>query len=1256
MKERPKFILRNLDETAIGYLGYILEPKAKFSYMDISELDFQYPAFDNGEKLEEYDLLTGLRVVEIEGYGQFILQKPVENNDTVSKIKTCKAYSLEYELTGKTITLEEGTYNFWNPLAPESSILGIILSEVPSWGIGTVSDDLIGKYRTFQVDNQSIYDFMKSKLQESYHCIFDFDTKQRLIHVRSLTKDIPVKGVYLSSKNLLNHVEIEENIEELVTALEVYGADELNIRSVNPMGINKIYNLDAYMNESYFSKEIITRWEKWKQTFVSYQQLYFDMSVEQSLLIGRLVMENAVLTELEGELSSLESKKAALVQGVEMDDSLQEELDAVNLEISDKREEIDEQKNSVIVSIENEIESLTNKLKNINQETAFSAFFQDEQIKILDRYFKCGSLTDSTFVATSTDSYSNDGTTVRDLTTLVHLINLQSIRETKYTADKTFYSIRGGEIKVSHSDFSINAEIVSGTIEVNTDSSFVFSLYLNQGTMNEDTEFPGATLSVTGTLDGGIVTSDDTLQFQMTNACVYLTRDVTEYQKQSIAMELYEYAETYLEKASQPTYYFSVDSGNFLALDEFVSFAKQFTLGERLYLHLDDRIFQPIVLSVSINFDDYSDFSIEFNEYFQGKEGIMDVQQLLEQAVSSGNSLDLNQYNYSNFVNSGAKTSVQQFMKSAIDAMKNNILAGDNNELKIDGTGLRCMKWDENVEDYSPKQIWIAHNAIMFTEDNWESASIGIGEFTDKNFGTLYGIVLPALVGTLLAGQNLIIESEKQDGGVAVFKMDAEGASLHNASFNLYGDTGGRIDMSASLGFVGGDTPDKMFTYDQFNNPIGVKTANGKTITKINDLDAGDTPNANFWLDMDGNAYFRGMMLATAGSVGGWMLADDYLYSGSGTTFVALNASGENHAAYAIWAGSENPSGAPFYVKRDGSIYAKDGVFSGTVYGASYKDSSGNAMTNGDEQFLADYLSLYGLEITNGGKTTFRVTANGAITVNGTITMSAGSSINWANVNETNVDQSAAYERADDAYWQANEAWENRATDENIFNILTSGGSKFGIFSDSTSNRLYINANYIKAGTIDADIVTLGTNDGGFCVARGNDGEGTTYGAMVFGSDGPGGDTYMIVTDGGCRMTAGGSEFYVVGNYIYASEEITSGSDRRIKNSIVYDLDPYEKFFLALKPTQFKYNAGTSNRFHTGFIAQDVETALLESGLTTLDFAGLVITPVLEVGEDGITDQHYRLRYGEFIALNTYMIQKLYRRVEELEKKLENHG
>ena len=85
-------------------------------------------------------------------------------------------------------------------------------------------------------------------------------------------------------------------------------------------------------------------------------------------------------------------------------------------------------------------------------------------------------------------------------------------------------------------------------------------------------------------------------------------------------------------------------------------------------------------------------------------------------------------------------------------------------------------------------------------------------------------------------------------------------------------------------------------------------------------------------------------------------------------------------------------------------------------------------------------------------------------------------------------------------------------------------------------------------------------------------------------------------------------------------------------------------------------NNGRSGRFHVGFIAQDIEEALEAAGLTSMDFAGFIKSPIhereLANGEEDesspITDYGYALRY----ALNTHMIQKLMQRIDELEKRV----
>lgn len=1279
-RKRPNFIIRNFDGKAIGVLGHIIKPEAIIRYRDFSEISFTYPSHVNGKKLSEYDLLTGMRIIDVEGFGQFILHNPAENDNGVKSSKSCSGYSLEYEFTNKSISLEEGTYNFWNPFAPDSTILGIILSEMPSWSLGTVSSSLIGKYRTFSVDGLSIYDFMKSELEKTYECVFDFDTYNRKINVRNKYNTVPTKPVYISTSNLAKEIVVEEDIDDLFTVLDVNGADGVDIRSVNPMGENRIYNLDSYMTEEYFSADIIQKWNRWKITFESYQTLYYSIVIAQNMQISRYATESAVLTDMQGELTGLESQKAALLQAVAMDSSLQSKLNTVNSQIKFKESEINSQ-NSLLTTIQNQISNYTSQLKQINKETAFSSFFTDNELKILDRYFKCGSLTDSSFVASEVDSYSSESSVTRGLSSVFNIANCTAVRMATYTSDITFYTIRGGFINVNDSQLKLNADVVSGTLQVNRDNTFVMSLYLNQGSINGNT-FPSGTLSLTGRLYTNVSYGDTSIRINTSATTAYMTYETSEYQRMSIAWDLFEYGKDVLDKKAYPVYHFTVDSSNFFAIDDFVSFAKEFTLGERIYLHLNMGVIEPIVTGVSVEFDDLSKLELEFASDFQIKNGKFSFLDNLDESVSISKTLDFNQFNYSNFVNSGANTNIKKFMDSALDTMKNMILSGTHNEITIDQAGLRCRKYDEASGGYSPKQIWMAHNALMFTNDGWNSATIGIGEFVDKNLGSLYGIVTPALVGTILAGNNLIIESEKTDGGVAVFKMDGEGASLHNASFNLYGSTGGRIDLGAVFGIVGGGDKNTMFYYNSKGQPTGVRTANNRSVTRIANLASNDTPNANFWIDMYGDVYLKGTIDAVAGIFRGSLEV-------GGPTAFRVDSQGN----LSIGGTATNPN---FYVDANGNMRAKSADIKGRVDASSLYIGGRNILTNtsgsnnlatSSSKIDSDYLDLYGITIRNKSTNavTFQVTDNGAVTINGNITMGAGSSINWATVDEINPTMSQAYQRANgaynyaddawryagDAYTRANGAynlaydalddadvayryandaynfaWNNRCNDLNVFNVLTSGGTRFGIFSDSYGGRLYINANYIRSGTIDADIVTLGTRTGGFCCAQGSDGIRVTNGAKMYGSAGPYADYYVFVSNAGALMSGGSAQFYCAGSSIHANREITVDSDRRFKNNILYNIDRYEDFFLKLNPASFLLNKQEDKKRHIGFIAQDVEAVRNECGLSEDELA--LLETFEREDENSELQTYYGIRYGEIIPVCVHMIQKLFKEIERL--------
>ena len=158
--------------------------------------------------------------------------------------------------------------------------------------------------------------------------------------------------------------------------------------------------------------------------------------------------------------------------------------------------------------------------------------------------------------------------------------------------------------------------------------------------------------------------------------------------------------------------------------------------------------------------------------------------------------------------------------------------------------------------------------------------------------------------------------------------------------------------------------------------------------------------------------------------------------------------------------------------------------------------------------------------------------------------------------------------------------------------------------------------------------------------------EADGYGAMLYYANG----NFMPTTDDEQMM--GDPDYRWQG--VYAANGTIQTSDLRYKKDIAYEMEKYEDFFLGLKPVRYRMKNGS--RYHIGFLSQEVEENLLANGLTDMDFGGFIKTPKrTEQGED----YHYALRYGEFIALNTHMIQRLMERVKALEEKQEGgkeHG
>lgn len=1013
VKEQPLLILQNMDDTPIGVLKYAFNVEADLCYNEVSTLSFELPGYVDGKQTPNYEKVVGMRIIDLKDYGRFLLVDPKIESDGVREVKSCTAYSLEYEFTFKKLVLTAGTYNLWNPIAPNDTIIGMILDLMPSWKIGQVDATLIDKYRTFDDSgDQNIYNFIKSDLQESYGCVFDFDTYNRLIYVRDIANEPETTPVLFSMDNLIKEVSVEEDTESIVTQLSVYGADNVDIRSVNPMGTTSLINLDYFMTHDYFSQDIINKYDDWKETFQSYQRSYFNLTVEEALKTAQLLTEQAAITTLEGELKSLENIQATTIQAIAQGMKSQSDLNKVNQDIYAKKSEITAKQNK-LEDIQAEVDELDEKMQAINEKTKLSAFFTEDEYKIIDRYLKEDSISEDSFVAIEVDSFDSAG---ESIPATGSIFNIMDATVTKVTneAGKDIYSIVGGKIGCSTSGFVLNADIIRASLDFDENHDLLFTARLSAGTLNGET-FPSGCVSVAGTGStvtsnvvpdssvGGAIEEGSTISFKIGDADLYFTRSTTEYEKRAVEWDLLDYGVELMERVSYPSYTCSLDLANFLAMSEFEPFKNNLILGSRLYWQKSSgEVMRPYLISVRIPFEDLTGFEVELSsKYYANGDGFNYID-LIEDSNTAGKTLDSGKWTYSQFVNSGAETSLSKFTKEALDIAKNNILSSSGQDISWSESGLRLRKRKENnPEEYEPYEIWMNNGQIMFTTDNWATANLAIGQMKTEDGGIMSGVIADSLIGKLLAGSSLIIESAKKDGDISVFRVDGNGASLHNAIFDIYNGNQVQITLNPYSGFAIGKYP--LYSGDEY------------TI---------DEDNASFWVDINGNVHIKGTLEGCDG-------------------------------------------------KFSGELVAASGRFKGVVQASDYQDLNGRSMLTSSYKFSPTYLELRGLTISNGSKNTLVIDSAGNITMDGNITLGSGSRINWNTVTQlgtnpqiSNLEDDMDYRltrintQLDGVYEEIDWLSENMWTEREIRNISST------VITDELVSAPNIKGAYIQGGTI----------------------------------------------------------------------------------------------------------------------------------------------------------------------------------------------
>ena len=424
--------------------------------------------------------------------------------------------------------------------------------------------------------------------------------------------------------------------------------------------------------------------------------------------------------------------------------------------------------------------------------------------------------------------------------------------------------------------------------------------------------------------------------------------------------------------------------------------------------------------------------------------------------------------------------------------------------------------------------------------------------------------------------------------------------------------------------------------------------SSGGTQGSFLNLGDGSFTSPNLSWDANGNliaknANLSGEITATNGSIAGWTIISNKMYTTGSGKYTGI---GKYGSAYAFWAGAtsnDNGNSAVFKVGHTGKLTATDADITGTITATNGKI--------GRYDITSTYL------MTNSGSNASGIGGNQAF---------------WAGAEDSN---SAPFRVGyDGVLWAENAAIRGSIETGNLGDegdTVSIINGHIGI--QGTSNNVEIYSTGFKFG-IDGDYYLMSVSEGVKCYrnlyATDFVADGWLYcsevhssGAVVIGADSESfywAHGYQIARGtswGGVCVGDDSQQLRLYGSSIWASHSIST-SDENLKENFT-TLDQYENFYMNLNPIGFNYIGDyDGKKTHFGFGAHKTEDVLESEGYDADKFAVVTHRPLVQediekrFGKDVEVDieTEYGVSYTEFIALNTHMIQKTRRELTKVKQ------
>lgn len=434
MAERPVLTLSYPQGKEIGQLGFYIELEMSVNLNSYSTINFKYPFYGADKKESNlYADIQSQMQIKMGQYGNFIITSCEEENNGAERYLSIAADSAEVQLCRRKINLLNGTYKFYDNVNPDSTLLGQVTRYIPAWRVGYVSVDLMNKYRTFDVPDSTLYDFLINDVAQTYECIFRFNTIDRTINAYTISDFTKTSDIFIGYESFLKSCKVEEVSDEITTVMSCYGGDGVNIASVNPLGSVFLYDFSHF--KSMMSDSLRTAIDKWEQEIEKCRPTYSDLLAQIKDKKRLLIAAEADLKDAQTEKEAQEGVQSAKIAGGKVNDA---DYNAVVQKIKEAQTKIDAC-NQRIETLNGEIQTLVNQQKIINDALKLSTvggiFTEEDLLELEDFKFE--------------STHQDDNFIITDI---MNVVEQQDMMEQLYAQCKTLMA------QVAHPTYNITAD------------------------------------------------------------------------------------------------------------------------------------------------------------------------------------------------------------------------------------------------------------------------------------------------------------------------------------------------------------------------------------------------------------------------------------------------------------------------------------------------------------------------------------------------------------------------------------------------------------------------------------------------------------------------------------------------------------------------------------------------------------------------------------------------------------------------------